>query len=155
MRTAKDIMVDKVIAISNNAQMKEVMEVLVANRIGGVPIVDDEHKVVGFISDGDIMKHIGSHDQFVIDPMGFTGIWLDHQALGDKLQELAQEPVMNIATHRIVSVDVDTIVERVAEILGKRKIKKVPVLENGKLVGIISRGDLLRKAMENSRAWQV
>ncbi|MCR8645660.1 CBS domain-containing protein [Paenibacillus sp. N1-5-1-14] len=153
MVLAKEIMVNDVIAISNKALMQEVMETLVNNRIGGVPIVDDECKVVGFISDGDIMKNIGSHDQMVIDPMGFTSLWMDHKALEDKLQELASEPVMNIATHRVVSVDVDTIVEKVAEILGKRQIKKVPVLENGKLVGIISRGDLLRKAIEHNKSW--
>jgi CBS domain-containing protein len=146
MNNASNVMVSKVITVAENAPILEVLQHFITHRISGVPVVNSANEVVGFISDGDILKNIGHHKPITFDAISvaYSGIWYDQKDIDDKVKDLLQRNVMEIATHKVITVDVDTEIGDVAEILGQKKIKKVPVLQNGKLVGIISRGDLLR-----------
>jgi CBS domain-containing protein len=146
MKKASDVMIKQVITVDESAQVKEVLKHFITHRISGLPVINKENKVVGFISDGDILKNIGHHRSVTIDIMavGFTGVWFDQADLDDKMAELLELNVMEIATVKVISVSNDTEIGDIAEILGQKKIKKVPVIQNGKLTGIISRGDLLR-----------
>jgi CBS domain-containing protein len=146
MSKASDVMVTKVITVDENALVLEVLKHFITHRISGLPVVNQANEVVGFISDGDLLKNNGHHKPVTFDAISiaYTGIWYDQDGIEDKIKELLQLNVLEIATHKVISVDNDTEIGDVAEILGQKKIKKVPVLQNGKLVGIISRGDLLR-----------
>jgi CBS domain-containing protein len=146
MNNASNVMVSKVITVAENAPILEVLQHFITHRISGVPVVNSANEVVGFISDGDILKNIGHHKPIAFDAISvaYSGIWYDQKDIDDKVKDLLQRNVMEIATHKVITVDMDTEIGDVAEILGQKKIKKVPVLQKGKLVGIISRGDLLR-----------
>jgi CBS domain-containing protein len=146
MSKASDVMVAKVITVGENALVLDVLKHFITHRISGLPVVNQANEVVGFISDGDLLKNIGHHQPIMFDAISvaYSGIWYDQDGIEDKIKELLQLNVLEIATHKVISVDNDTEIGDVAEILGQKKIKKVPVLQNGKLVGIISRGDLLR-----------
>jgi CBS domain-containing protein len=146
MSKASDVMVTKVITVDENAIVLDVLKYFITHRISGLPVVNHANEVVGFISDGDLLKNIGHHKPVTFDAISiaYTGIWYDQDGIDDKIKELLQLNVLAIATHKVISVDNDTEIGDIAEILGQKKIKKVPVLKNGKLVGIISRGDLLR-----------
>lgn len=146
MSKASDVMVSKVITVDENALVLAVLKYFITHRISGLPVVNQANEVVGFISDGDLLKHIGHHKPITFDAISiaYTGIWYDQEDTEAKIKELLQLKVMDIATHKVITVDSDAEIGDIAEILGQKKIKKVPVLKNGKLVGIISRGDLLR-----------
>jgi CBS domain-containing protein len=146
MKKASDVMIQQVITVDESALVKEVLKHFITHRISGLPVINKENEVVGFISDGDILKNIGHHRSMTIDIMavGFTGVWFDQEDLDDKMAELLELKVMEIATHKVITVNNETEIGDIAEILGQKKIKKVPVVQNGKLTGIISRGDLLR-----------
>ena len=140
----RDIMETQVYTIHEDATIREVIQALVDRKTNGLPIVNDDNKVVGFISDGDIMKFIAKQNPRIIDMTSFITVWYDTDSFETKLEDLMQLNVMELATTKIVSVDADDAVDEVARVLGEKKIKKVPVLEDGKLVGVINRGDILR-----------
>ena len=139
-----EIMKKDVYTVSDEATIKEVLQVLVDSKTSGLPIVNSKKQVVGFISDGDIMKFIAKQNPRIIDMTSFITVWYDTESFEKKLHDLMDLSVMELATTKLVSVDTDYDIDEVAKVLGEKKIKKVPVLEDGKLAGVISRSDILR-----------
>lgn len=133
-----------VYTVHESATVGDVLRVLVDKKASGVPIINDEKRVVGFISDGDIMKFIAKQDPRIIDMTSFITVWYDTESFDKKLDDLMELNVMELATTKVISVDSDFEIDEVAKVLGKKKIKKVPVLENGILVGIVSRTNIIR-----------
>ena len=140
----KEIMKTDVYTVSDEATIKDVLQVLVESKTSGLPIVNAKQQVVGFISDGDIMKFIAKQNPRIIDMTSFITVWYDTESFEKKLHDLMDLSVMELATTKLVSVETDYDIDEVAKVLGEKKIKKVPVLEDGKLAGVISRSDILR-----------
>lgn len=139
-----EIMDTDVYTVNESATVGDVLRVLVDKKTSGVPIVNSDKRVVGFISDGDIMKFIAKQDPRIIDMTSFITVWYDTESFDKKLNDLMELNVMELATTKVISVDSDFEIDEVAKVLGKKKIKKVPVLENGILVGIVSRTNIIR-----------
>ena len=143
-KKVNEIMKTDVYTVSDEAPIKDVLQALVDRKTSGVPIINAKQQVVGFISDGDIMKFIAKQNPRIIDMTSFITVWYDTESFEKKLHDLMELNVMELATTRLVSVETDYDIDEVAKVLGEKKIKKVPVLEDGKLAGIISRSDILR-----------
>ena len=139
-----EIMKTDVYTVSDEATIKEVLQMLVESKTSGLPIVNAKNQVVGFISDGDIMKFIAKQNPRIIDMTSFITVWYDTESFEKKLHDLMELSVMELATTKLISVDTDYDIDEVAKVLGEKKNKKVPVLEDGKLAGVISRSDILR-----------
>lgn len=140
-----NIMEKDVYAANENDTIGDVLHILVDKKTSGVPIVNDDKEVVGFISDGDIMKFIAKQDPRIIDMTSFITAWYDVESFEQKLEDLLKINVMELATTRVISVASDDEVDDVARVLGRKKIKKVPVLdEKNHLVGVISRSTIIR-----------
>ncbi|MFA0751348.1 MAG: hypothetical protein SLRJCFUN_001751 [Candidatus Fervidibacter sp.] len=116
-KTAKDIMTTRVVTVKPSTPIPEAARLLVRRKISGVPVVDekDKTKVVGILTEADLLAA----------PAG-------------------AKTVAEVMRKRVISVSPETPIDDIAAILVKRKIKRVPVLEGGKLVGIVSRIDVLR-----------
>ena len=116
-KTAKDIMTTRVVTVKPSTSIEDAARLLVRRKISGVPVVDekDKTKVVGILTEADLLAA----------PSG-------------------AKTVAEVMKKRVVSVSPDTSVDEIAEILVKKKIKRVPVIDAGKLVGIVSRIDVLR-----------
>lgn len=144
-RKISEIMKTDVYTVMDDATIKEVLQVLVERKISGVPVVNGNKKVVGFISDGDIMKFIAKQNPRIIDMTSFITVWYDTESFEKKLHDLMDLNVMELATTKVISVESDYDVDEAAKVLGEKKIKKVPVVDDaGKLVGVISRSEILR-----------
>lgn len=141
---ASDIMVTNVVKVKEDQLIQDVLDRFVEYRISGLPVVNDHNELVGYVSDGDIMKWIGKHDPVIINYFYYTTVLEDDESLEDKFKRLLSKNVMEVAQKHVITVDQDTEIEKVAEILGRRKIKKVPVVKDKVLTGIISRGDIVR-----------
>lgn len=138
------IMETDVYTANENDTIADVLKILVDKRTSGLPIINDNREIVGFISDGDIMKFIAKQDPRIIDMTSFITVWYDIESFDQKLEDLLKINVMELATTKAITVDINEAVDDVARVLGKKKIKKVPVEENGKLVGVISRSNIIR-----------
>lgn len=122
----------------------DVVRILVNKKIGGIPILDDDRYVMGFISDGDIMKAVAKQGTLSV-LIGDTAVVVnDNEAFEEKVADLMSRNVMELATRKVIWVTPEQPVDEVAKILSKKRIKKVPVLEKGKLVGVISRSTIMR-----------
>ena len=98
------IMKTDVYTVSDEANLKEVLEVLVRYKTSGLPIVNKENRVVGFISDGDIMKFIAKQNPRIIDMTSFITVWYDTDSFEQKLHDLMGLNVMELATNKLVYV---------------------------------------------------
>ncbi|WP_240983445.1 CBS domain-containing protein [Acididesulfobacillus acetoxydans] len=151
MTTAKEVMIDQVVSVSSESSVRTVLRAFVDHRISGVPVINDKNEPIGFISDGDIMSNIGYRDPrtFFFDLGTYTTSWVDTETFEEKIGNLLNRNVMEIATKRVITVPASLEVDLVAKVLGDKKIKKVPVVADKKLVGIISRGDIVRFVVSN------
>lgn len=147
---AHDIMVRQVYKVKEDDTVRAVIEKFLTYRISGLPVVNDRNEVVAYISDGDIMRYIGKHDDYLFGSYLYTAVIKgDNEEFHDRVRNLLPMNVMKIAQKRVIAVDIDEDIEQIAAILGKRRIKKLPVLKRGVLAGIISRGDVIRHSFQS------
>lgn len=130
----------------DTATLDEVTAQLIELGVSSLPVVDDQMHVVGFISDGDIMRAIAEHKTRSIFSGGApTLLYYDDESIEDKVRALKTRNVMELAARKVLCVTETQSIGRVADILAKKKFKKLPVIdEEGKLVGIIRRSSIMR-----------
>ncbi|MCC7345803.1 MAG: CBS domain-containing protein [Variibacter sp.] len=139
---AADVMVTDVVTVSPDATVQEVAKLLLAKRISGVPVVDAEGRLVGLVSEGDLIRR----------PESGTSRrhpwWLAMLAGRDALAaEYIKEhgsKVADVMTRKVISIAPETSLNEVANLLERNAIKRVPVVKDGKVVGIVSRANLLQ-----------
>ncbi|RDI45467.1 CBS domain-containing protein [Falsibacillus pallidus] len=142
---AQEIMNTHVYKVNEDATIRKVIEAFLEYRISGLPVVNNNNEIVGYISDGDIMQYIGKHEDIIIDSIFHVDVVKgDDEGFEERLKSILELNVMEMAKKHVVKTSWDEEVEEVAAILGKKQIKKLPVEKNGVLVGIISRGDVIR-----------
>ena len=113
---ARDIMTCKVYTIFPEASVQEVAQLLSRKSISGAPVIDKDGKIIGIVTEADIIGKVNREDLRVAD----------------------------IMSPEIIVVDEETPVGEIAMLLTERKIKRVPVMQNGKLVGIVCRADIVQ-----------
>jgi CBS domain-containing protein len=139
---AADVMVSSVISVRSDATVQEVADVLLKNRISGVPVIGSEGELVGIVSEGDLVRRPEA------GTLRRSSWWL---SLFGSNQELASEyikshsrKVADVMSQSVVTASPDTPVADIATLLEKHGIKRVPIVKDGKVVGIVSRANLLQ-----------
>ena len=112
---AQDIMTRKVYTIRSDASAQEAAQLLDQHRISGLPVVDEGSDIIGIVTEADIISKV------------------DKEGLR----------VSDIMSTEVISVNEETPASEIALLLTERKIKRVPVVQDGKLVGIVSRADIV------------
>ncbi|WML44034.1 CBS domain-containing protein [Neobacillus sp. PS3-40] len=146
---AHEIMISQVYKVKESDTVRSVIEKFIENRISGIPVVNDKNQIVAYVSDGDIMRYIGKHEDRVIDSFYYAFVIKgDDEEFEERTKRLLNLNVLEIARKKVFKVTWDEELENIAAILGKKHIKKLPVERNGVLVGIISRGDVIRNSFK-------
>ena len=147
--TLAQVMNPNAATVSNSACMSEVIAILSSTNTSGVSVVDPAGKLVGYVTDGDIMRYLARNDFNMSSPSAGVSLSLqDDEDMEGRLAALANLNVMELATKRVISVDIDTPLDVACATLAKRRIKKMPVTSNGVLVGALSRRNVLHAMME-------
>ncbi|SHK23209.1 CBS domain-containing protein [Desulforamulus aeronauticus] len=147
---AHEIMINEVYKVKESDTVRSVIEKFIQHRISGVPVVNDKNEIIAYVSDGDIMRYIGKHKNLVIDSIFYIAVVKgDNEEFEERAQRLLNLNVMEIVAGKVFKVSWDEEIEDIAAILGKKQIKKLPVERNGVLVGIISRGDVIRHSFKS------
>lgn len=147
---ANEIMIKQVYTVNESDTVRSVIKKFMEYHISGLPVVNDSNEIVAYVSDGDIMRHIGKHHDIVFSTFAFiTVVKGDDDDFAERTQNLLNLNIMEIAKRKVIKVLWDDDIENIATILGEKKIKKLPVEHNGVLVGIISRGDVIRRSFES------
>ena len=149
-KRAKDIMTTDVIVANKNDIIANVANLLIKEKIGGLPVVDEENKVVGIISETDIMKK-ESHVDYPRMLNFIQGIIFldDMKKFEDEMRAIAAYKVEDLMSKDIITVNENDTFDYVANVMINKSINRVPVVdENNFLKGIICRYDII-KAMYN------
>lgn len=147
---AFEIMIPQVYKVKEYDTVREVIEKFLKYRISGLPVVNDRNEIVAYVSDGDIMRFIGNHEDRIVSYFNYSFVVKgDEDEFEERVQKLLDINVLEIAKKKVVKVSWDEEIENIASILGKKQIKKLPVERNGVLVGIISRGDVIRHSFKS------
>lgn len=133
--------------ISATASMGDAMRELVARKVGGMPVVDERERGVGYLSDGDVMRYLA--DQRPVATGAYALIEAANgETVDDRLRELVKLPVGDVATDGLVTLRADASLKDACALLAQHKLKKVPVVEGERIIGTVNRSDVLRYAME-------
>src|ERR1700747_625787 len=139
---AMDVMTTEVITVDENATVREAAKLLAEHGISAVPVVDKDNRVIGMVSEGDLLHRAETGTErrrsWWLGMMGATT-----QLAGEDLKSHSGR-VKDVMTRDVVSVTDTTPVADIAVLLETNRIKRVPVVRDGKLVGIVSRANLVR-----------
>ncbi|MDR1815391.1 MAG: CBS domain-containing protein [Clostridiales Family XIII bacterium] len=128
-----------------DATVGDVIRQLADAHVAGVPIVDAENRLVGYITDGDIMRYISPRKPQVYTWCEMMPIIVeDDDPVEDKARNLLDRPVIEIASKKKIFAEVDWDVSEVADLFRREKVKKIAVLEEGRVVGVISESSIIR-----------
>lgn len=144
--TLETIMKKDVFTVKDTDSLDLVMKVITDKKISGVPVVDKKNNLVGFISDGDIMRYLAKSHPLFVNAYSFAAI-NEENSFDDKLVNLMKNKAKDVAKKKIITIDINTSVEEVCKILNDKHLKKAPVIENGKMVGIINRSNITKYAI--------
>jgi len=139
---ASDVMTRDIVTVRRGGSIVGAIRLMLDNRVSGLPVLDDEGKVVGIVTEGDLLRrsetsterHRPRWLEFLMGPGRIAEEYV--RTHGRKVEE--------IMTRDLVSVTGDTPLDEVVQMMERRRIKRVPVLAGDLLVGMVSRADLLR-----------
>lgn len=141
------IMKSDVYTIPENATILEALRFMTDKKISGVPIVDGEKNLTGFISDGDILRYLSFEQSLFVNPES-----LDKISFNEKLSNLVNEKVARIGSKKVFAVDASDDLSEVCYKLVQNHLKKAPVMQNGKMIGMINASNILKYAAYNYSA---
>lgn len=145
-RTIGDIMERDVYTCRYDQNLGEIVALFNDLGTSGLAVIDEDRHVVGFISDGDIMKAVAEQKTRSISCGGFASMMLyDNESFEEKAKALKHRNVMELAVKKVLCATADQPVGEIASVLGKKRFKKVPVVdEDGRLIGMVRRATIMQ-----------
>ena len=145
MQTAGEIMTREVVTVKKETTVRELAELFTMHRIGSLPVVDDNGSLIGIVSESDLVEQDKNfHIPTVISLFDWV-IYLESEKKFEKeLKKMTAQTVGDIYTEDVETVTPSTPVSDVADIMSNKKINSLPVVEGGRIVGVVSRIDLIR-----------
>jgi len=139
---AVDVMTSEVISVDENASVAAVAKLLAGRGISGVPVVDSANRVIGMVSEGDLLHRAETGTErrrsWWLEMMASTN------ALAGEYVKAHGRTVKDVMTRAVISVTEATPIADIALLLETKGIKRVPIVRDGKLVGIVSRANLIQ-----------
>ncbi|RDU35766.1 CBS domain-containing protein [Neobacillus piezotolerans] len=142
----KDFMITDVISAHPDMILTDVMALFVEKNIGGVPICGEDGKLLGMVTDGDILRAIQPIDRKIFNFLVYME-YMEEMDVKTRLKETAATPILSIAkTKNLITVTPDDEMDIAVKHLSTHHFKKLPVIDKeNRVVGVISRGDVIRK----------
>jgi CBS domain-containing protein len=144
MSKITEVMETKPYTCRDTATVGDVIRHLLDVQVEGVPIVDAERRLVGYITDADIIRFIAHRNAKIYDWGDMMPVVVDDESLEEKMRALLETPVIDIATRKKVYATVTQETDDVAGIFKKENVRKLAVLDGGKVVGVVTRSMILR-----------
>ena len=147
-KTVKDIMTRSVITVTPDTSIRELVELLGRHKINGVPVVDENSRLVGIVTEADVVDqtrklHIPSFFNFM-DSVIFLE---DPSVLEKEIKKMTGTKVGDIMTKDVKSVTPDTAIQDVATLMAEKHFQTIPVTDGDRLVGVVGRWDVVKSLM--------
>lgn len=135
--TVRDVMSDHPRTVLADTPLKEAARTLVRARLGALPVVDADHRVVGMVSEREVIRHL-------LATQVFSGADVRAVAPGT-----ASRTVRDVMSRQVMCVAPEQPIAEVASLMSNKDVDRVPVVREGRLVGFLTRGDIVRKLIGN------
>ncbi len=145
---AADVMTANVVTIQADEHVINVARLLLDRRISAVPVVDADGKLLGIVSEGDLLRRVENDTERKRD--GWNGLFASRPGLAAEYAKSHARRAGDVMTRNVVTVAGDVPLSRIADLFEKHNIKRVPVVRDGRVVGIVSRADLLRALVQQA-----
>ncbi len=147
---AKDIMSSPVVTVSPDASVAEVAALLLEKRISGVPVVDQTGQIVGILSEGDLLRRVETDTQrhrphwleMLLGQSGDAGSFIKSHA----------SRVGDVMSHDVIASHPEASLREIAELMERHGIKRFPIVDGGRIVGIVSRANLMQGLLADRRS---
>lgn len=146
---AKDVMTQRVISIEPNATILQAARLMLQNRISGLPVVDTIGNLVGIVTEGDFLRRTETATEQ--NRPRWLQFLLGSGHLADEYAHSHGRKIDDVMTRDPLSIVEDTPLEEIVQMMEKHHIKRLPVVRGGRLVGIVSRANLLHALVSVAR----
>lgn len=141
------IMKTDVYTIKEYNSIQEALQQIVEKKVSGMPVINADGQLTGFLSDGDIIAFLAREHPLFVNPYSLVTLNFD-----EKLHTLLKQNVARIAKKPVITVNIGDCLEDVCYILSEYHIKKAPVMYQGQMIGIINRSNLTTYVWNRSQA---
>jgi len=150
MLKAKDIMTKDVITVKPETTVGQLARLLIDNKISGTPVVNDENRMVGIVTENDLIrKNKRLHIPTVIRLFD-AYVMVGSKSMEKEIKSISAITVEEIYTKDVVSIEEETTIEEIATIMAEDHIHLLPVLQEGKVVGIVGKADMVRSMTDEA-----
>jgi CBS domain-containing protein len=139
---AADVMTRNVVSVGRDTAVREAIRLMLDSQVSGLPVVDEDGRVVGILTEGDLLRRSETGTERHHRP--WLQVLMGPGRMADEYVRTHARKVGEIMTHEVACVNEDTPLAEVVDLMERRRIKRLPVLQGDVLVGIISRADLIR-----------
>jgi len=145
MLTAKEIMTRDVVTVKPETSIEELSSLLVKNQISGVPVVDDAGALYGIVTENDLIsRNKRLHIPTVVSFLD-AAIYLESsKRFEEEVKRVAATKVADICSRKPITITEDTTLVDIATIMDEKKAHLLPVVKNGKIVGIVGKRDVVK-----------
>jgi CBS-domain-containing membrane protein len=145
MPTAKDIMTKQVITVTKDTTIQALSQIFMERGVNGVPVLDDDGAVIGVVTQGDLIEQKKQlHIPTVIALFDWVVPLESEKKFQSDVKKMTATTVADIYHAGAVTVNVDTELTEIATVMAEKDVHTLPVLEDGRLVGVIGKLDLIR-----------
>lgn len=139
----REVMIKNPVTISDEATIGEAVAVFAEKRVGCLPMVNKSGELTAFLSDGDILDYVVRNVRRRNNQYNHIRSWYQVDCFGSYLKTCVDDGAYGAATHHVITVESTDTVRSVSQLIQKKHLKNVPVLDEGKFVGIITRNDII------------
>lgn len=141
----EEIMTKDLITVKPSDSVKDAAKIIVEKRIDGIPVVDDDNNLVGLITEGDlIMADVKMHFPTYIHLLDGYIYLGSLKKFEQELKKAVGAKIKNVMTKDVITTTKDETVEDIATLMTEKGISKVPVLDGKKLIGIVTKKDIVK-----------
>ena len=145
MLTAKDIMTRNVVTVTPETSIEELASLLVKNDISGVPVLDDAGSLFGIVTENDLIsRNKRLHIPTVVSFLDAAIYIESSKKFEEEVKRMAATKVGDICIRKVVTITGETTVVDIATIMAEKKVHLLPVIEGGKVVGIVGKRDMVK-----------
>lgn len=144
MKKVKDIMTREIITVSPDTKVSELARLFLEKRINGLPVVEKDGELIGIVTQADLIdQNKNLHIPTVISILDSFFFLESPKKLEKELKKIAGLTVGDICSREVITVGEEDSLEDVATIMAEKKLDTIPVLKDGKIVGIVGRIDII------------
>ena len=146
MKTASDIMTQDVVTVNKNQPIGDLSKLFIENHFNGVPVLDNTGKVVGVVTQGDLIEQNKNlHIPTVIALFDAVLFLESEKKFEDDLKKLTGSKIEDIYHKNLITVSPDTDLNEIITLMAEKDIHTLPVLDGDKLIGIIGKRNIIRE----------